>query len=143
MNSRLPRQFKMSAQADWNHLVVDLRNNIFKLVFFAFDCSKPAADDVLPATSGDAESSHSSSSSSDSSVHRKKKMSARKKVRRVPPPQPPSVSKSRRSSTQSGPVKRKKRMSAAPPSTSIPMAEDVIAANRLVVEDVNFQNLLY
>ncbi len=24
-------QFKMSAQADWNHLVVDLRNNIFKL----------------------------------------------------------------------------------------------------------------
>ena len=44
-------QFKMSARADWNRLVVDL-NNIFKFIFpFAFDCSKPAADEDSPAVS--------------------------------------------------------------------------------------------
>jgi len=64
LKSRSPRRFEMSTQADWNHLVIDLQNNISKLVFFAFDCSKLAADDVLLATSGDVESSHSSSSNS-------------------------------------------------------------------------------
>jgi len=60
----------MSAQSDWNHLVVDLRNNIFKLVFFAFDCSKSAADDVLPSASGNVETSRSGSSSGGSSSSR-------------------------------------------------------------------------
>jgi hypothetical protein len=135
-------QFEMSAQSDWNHLVVDLRNNIFKLVFFAFDCSKSAADDVLPSASGNVETSRSgsssggSSSSSDSSVRRrqkkKKKKPLRKQVKRVPPPPPPS--KSRRLSPS---VKRKKSAASSPPP-----AEDVGAVRRLV-EDANFQNMLY
>ena len=131
----------MSAQSDWNHLVVDLRNNIFKLVFFAFDCSKSAADDVLPSASGNVETSRSGSSSggsssSDSSVRRrqkkkkKKKLSLRKQVKRVPPPPP---SKSRRLSPS---VKRKKSAASPPP------VEDAGAVRRLV-EDANFQNMLY
>jgi len=134
-------QFEMSAQSDWNHLVVDLRNNIFKLVFFAFDCSKSAADDVLPAASGNVETSRSGSSSggsssSDSSVRRrqkkKKKKTLRKQVKRVPPP-PPPPSKSRRLSPS---VKRKKSAASPPP------VEDAGAVRRLV-EDANFQNMLY
>ncbi len=142
MFSPFSPQFEMSAQADWNHLVVDLRNNIFKLVFFAFDCSKSAADDVLPAASGNVETSRSGSSSggsssSDSSVRRrqkkkKKKLSPRKKVKRVPSP-PPPPSKSRRLSPS---VKRKK------PAASPPLAEDAGAVRR-IVEDANFQNMLY
>jgi hypothetical protein len=31
---RWNRQFEMSSQANWNHLVVDLQNNIFKLFSF-------------------------------------------------------------------------------------------------------------
>ena len=134
----------MSAQSDWNHLVVDLRNNIFKLVFFAFDCSKSAADDVLPSDSGNVETSRSGSSSggsssSDSSVRRrqkkkkkKTKLSLRKQVKRVPPP-PPPPSKSRRLSPS---VKRKKSAASPPP------VEDAGAVRRLV-EDANFQNMLY
>ena len=150
-------QFKMSAQADWNHLVVDLRNNIFKLVFFAFDCSKLAADDVLPAASKNAETSRGSDSSngSDSSdvgrrrggggaKKKKKKTTAtllRKKVKRVPSPLPPP-SPPRRSSPPSAGRPTLKRKKSAAPSTLFPVVEDAASAVRHV-EDVNFQNVLY
>jgi hypothetical protein len=147
-------QFKMSAQADWNHLVVDLRNNIFKLVFFAFDCSKSAADDVLPAASENAETSRGSDSSngSDSSdvgrrrgAKKKKKKKTttllRKKVKRVPSPLPPP-SPPRRSSPPSAGRPTLKRKKSAAPSTLFPVVEDAASAVRHV-EDVNFQNVLY
>jgi hypothetical protein len=132
-----PLQFKMSAQADWNHLVVDLRNNIFKLVFFAMDCSKPAADEVLPATCKDHISGGSEggvvapstyySSSSDSSSQRRRK-NPRKKVQRVPPS----------SASKPSPAKKKKRPSVMP-TTSVLPSEDV----RVIVEDVNFPDVGY
>jgi hypothetical protein len=126
----------MSAQADWNHLVVDLRNNIFKLVFFAMDCSKPAVDEVLPATYKDQHSGGGGgsgvvapgayySSSSDSSSHRRRK-NPRKKVQRAPP-----------SAAKPSPAKKKKRPSAMLTSPLPP--EDV----RVIVEDVNFPDVGY
>jgi hypothetical protein len=157
MTTTILAQFKMSAQADWNHLVVDLRNNIFKLVFFAFDCSKSAADDVLPAASENAETSRGSDSSngSDSSdvgrrrggggaKKKKKKTTAtllRKKVKRVPSPLPPP-SPPRRSSPPSAGRPTLKRKKSAAPSTLFPVVEDAASAVRHV-EDVNFQNVLY
>jgi hypothetical protein len=74
-----PRQFKMSAQAVWNHLVTQLRNNFFKLVFFGLECSGPAFNDVFTpdviSSKGAVTSVGSGDSSSDSWVppHRQKK----------------------------------------------------------------------
>jgi len=95
----------MSSQADWNHLVVDLRNNIFKLFSFAFDCSKPAAVDEVLSVNPDV------SSLGDRADRRK--MPDRKNVKRSQPSArqlrssrlPPSVRKPR-SSRRS--AKRKK-----------------------------------
>ena len=105
----------MSAQADWNRLVVDLRYNIFKLVCFAFDCSKPVVEENPPVVSD---------GSSSSDVSPRRKLPARKNVKRLSPRPRPS-----RSST-----KRKK------PSTS-PLSEEAVPA--VIVEDVNFKDMLY
>ncbi len=95
--------------------MLDLRYNIFKLVFFAFDCSKPAADEDPPAVSD---------GSSSSDVSPRRKVPARKNVKRLSPKPRPSRSS----------IKRKK------PSTS-PSSEDAVPA--VIVEDVNFKDMLY
>ena len=95
--------------------MVDL-NNIFKFIFpFAFDCSKPVVEENPPVVSD---------GSSSSDVSPRRKLPARKNVKRLSPRPRPS-----RSST-----KRKK------PSTS-PLSEEAVPA--VIVEDVNFKDMLY
>jgi hypothetical protein len=135
------RQFTMSSQADWNHLVVDLRNNIFKLFSFAFDCSKLVS-------AGEVFSANPDVSSSDSDCSLRKKKPNCKNVKRLAPSArqlrssrlQPSVCKPRQSRRRPG-AKRKKLSISSSPST--PEAAAVVAAANTddVIEDAKFQNV--
>jgi hypothetical protein len=140
----------MSSQADWNHLVVDLRNNIFRLFSFAFDCSKEPADAKVYS----AEKSDVSSSDYDDVPCRKKH--GRKNVKSLPSPSNRWLRSSSRlassapckprSSCRSG-AKRKKwsAVSSSPSPTLPPMEEAASAAVAAVTvsanEDVTFQDV--
>jgi hypothetical protein len=138
----------MSAQADWNQLVTQLRNNFFKLVFFGLECSGPALNDVFtPDVISSKGTVTSGDSSSDSVVpprRRQKKISpssyvSRKKVKRLPS----AANKSPATSpppTAATATKRKRRSTAMPPPALQSLSSQ--DAVHVITEDVNFQDLL-
>jgi hypothetical protein len=140
----------MSSQADWNHLVVDLRNNIFRLFSFAFDCSKEPADGKVYS----AEKSDVSSSDCDEVPCRKKH--GRKNVKSLSSPSNRRLRSSSRlassapckpRSSRRSAAKRKKPsdVSSSPSPTLSPMEEAASAAVAPVAgsvdEDVKFQDV--